>query len=242
MKKLAIGLLLLTGLHVAAQDNTLSAKQKKQGWVMLFNGKDATGWKGAFLDHFPDKGWDIHDGMIEVQPSDGGESTNGGDIVTNEVYGDFELLVDFRLTEGANSGIKYFVDPAQPVPENPRSALGLEFQVLDDANHPDAKLGHAGNRTIGSLYDLIAAPNNKFVEPIGEWNHARIVSKGTHVEHWLNGRKMLEYERGSQAFKDLIATSKYKDLPGFGLVKEGRILLQDHGNRVAFKNIYLRKL
>ncbi|MFT4025074.1 MAG: DUF1080 domain-containing protein [Flavihumibacter sp.] len=242
MRMIIICLLALGALPAPAQDNTLSPRQKAQGWTLLFNGKDTAGWKGAFLDHFPDHGWSIHDGLIEVQPSGGKESVNGGDIVTRALFGDFELLVDFRLTEGANSGIKYFVDPGQPVPENPRSALGLEFQVLDDARHPDAKLGRDGNRTIGSLYDLIPAAADKQVNPIGEWNHARIVSKGSHVEHWLNGKKTLEYERGSQAFKDLIAISKYKDLPGFGLVKAGRILLQDHGDRVAFKNIYIRKL
>ncbi|HPZ89189.1 MAG TPA: DUF1080 domain-containing protein [Flavihumibacter sp.] len=242
MRTIAVCLLVLATLSAVAQDNNLSPKQKKQGWTLLFNGKDTTGWKGAFLDHFPAQGWSIHDGIIEVLPAEGKESVNGGDIVTRALYSDFELLVDFRLTEGANSGIKYFVDPNQPVPANPRSALGLEFQVLDDAHHPDAKLGRNGNRTIGSLYDLIPAAANKKVNPTGEWNHARIVSKGSHVEHWLNGKKVLSYERGSQAFNDLIAISKYKDLPGFGLVQAGRILLQDHGNRVAFKNIYIRKL
>ncbi len=242
MRTIALCLLVVAVLPALAQDNTLSPKLQKQGWIRLFNGKDTTGWKGAFTDHFPDHGWSIHDGMIEVLPSDGKESVNGGDIVTRALYSDFELLVDFRLTAGANSGIKYFVDPGQPVPENPRSALGLEFQVLDDAHHPDAKLGRDGNRTIGSLYDLIPAAAGKSVNPVGQWNHARIVSKGSHVEHWLNGKKLLAYERGSQAFKDLVAISKYKDIPGFGLVTAGHILLQDHGNRVAFKNIYLRKL
>jgi hypothetical protein len=177
-----------------------------------------------------------------VDPADGKESTNGGDIVTTALFSDFELLVDFKLTEGANSGIKYFVDPAQPKPSNPRSALGLEFQVLDDDRHPDAKLGINGNRKLGSLYDLIAAPADKPVHPVGEWNTARIISKGNHVEHWLNGVKLFSYERGSEQFKILVAGSKFKDIPGFGLVKAGRILLQDHGNRVYYKNIFLRRL
>lgn len=225
-----------------AQDNQLTRQQKKAGWIRLFDGVSSQGWKGAFIDHFPEKGWQIEDGQIMVDPSGGKESTNGGDIVTTVLFSDFELLVDFKLTEGANSGIKYFVDPAQPKPANPRSALGLEFQVLDDERHPDAKLGINGNRKLGSLYDLIAAPANKPVRPIGEWNTARIISKGNHVEHWLNGVKLFSYERGSDEFKTLIAGSKFKDIPGFGLVKSGRILLQDHGNRVYFKNIYLRRL
>lgn len=225
-----------------AQDNQLTRQQKKAGWIRLFDGVSSQGWKGAFIDHFPEKGWQIADGQIMVDPSGGKESTNGGDIVTTALFSDFELLVDFKLTEGANSGIKYFVDPAQPKPANPRSALGLEFQVLDDERHPDAKLGINGNRKLGSLYDLIAVPTDKPVRPIGEWNTARIISKGNHVEHWLNGMKLFSYERGSDAFKTLIAGSKFKDIPGFGLVKSGRILLQDHGNRVYFKNIYLRRL
>lgn len=244
MRKIAICLAVVVGFASSAfsQDNTLSKKQQQAGWIRLFDGKSSKGWKGAFKEGFPKNGWEIKDGMMIVQPSDGKESVNGGDIVTIDLYSDFELLVDFKLTDSANSGIKYFVDPAQPVPENPRSALGLEYQVLDDATHPDAKLGRNGNRTLGSLYDLMPAPGDKPVAPIGEWNHARIISKGDHVEHWLNDTKLLEYDRGSAAFKELIAISKYKDLKGFGTVKAGRILLQDHGNKVYFKNIYLRKL
>ncbi|GAO43410.1 3-keto-disaccharide hydrolase [Flavihumibacter petaseus] len=239
---LCLQLLLLAGLIANGQDNTLSRKQVKAGWILLFDGHSASGWKGAFIDDFPPKGWQIDSGMLMVDPAEGKESVNGGDIVTRELYSDFELLVDFRITEGANSGIKYFVDPAQPVPQNPRSAIGLEFQILDDARHPDAKLGRNGNRTLGSLYDLIPAPDTKPVHAVGEWNHARIVSRGNHVEHWLNGVKLISYERGSAGFAAIVAESKYKDIPGFGQVKAGRILLQDHGNRVCFKNIYLRKL
>lgn len=239
---LVLFLLVLGSQTVWSQHNRLTKKERKQGWTLLFDGKSGKGWKGAFLDSFPAKGWEIKDGTLMVQPSGGAESTNGGDIVTTGLYSDFELMVDFKLTEGANSGIKYFVDPAQPKPDNPRSALGLEFQILDDARHPDAKMGREGNRTLSSLYDLIAAPTNKPVHPIGEWNTARIVSKGRHVEHWLNGTKVLEYERGSETFKELIQKSKYKPIPGFGLGHEGRILLQDHGDRVYFRNIKLRKL
>ncbi len=243
MRNCLLLLLLLLQVSISnGQDNTLSKKQVKKGWVRLFDGQTTNGWKGAFIDQFPSHGWEVKDGMLIVEPSGGAESTNGGDIVTTELFSDFELLVDFKLTEGANSGIKYFVDPGQDIPGQPRSAFGLEFQVLDDARHPDAKLGRNGNRTLGSLYDLIPAPANKPMNPVGEWNHARIVSKGRHVEHWLNGVKLLEYERGSQAFLDLIAISKYKDIPGFGLGNSGRILLQDHGDRVYFRNIYLRKL
>lgn len=209
---------------------------------MLFNGKTTAGWKGAFRPDFPDKGWKIEDGVLMVEPSTGGESANGGDVVTLNEYSDFELRIDFKLTEGANSGIKYFVDAKQETPTSPRSAYGLEFQVLDDERHPDAKMGKAGNRTVSSLYDLIPAKSDKPSRPIGEWNTARIVSAGNRVEHWLNGAKVVEYERGSEAFKTLVAGSKYKDIAGFGLVPKGRILLQDHGNRVYFKNIKIKSL
>ena len=237
---LCINLILFTVSF--AQDNQLTKKEKKDGWKLLFDGKTTNGWKGAFTPAFPAKGWKVENGLLIVESSEGKESTNGGDIVTLNEYSDFELSVDFKITEGANSGIKYFVVAAQPVPANPKSAIGLEFQVLDDDRHPDAKLGKEGNRTIGSLYDLIPAIYNKPVKPIGEWNTATIVSKGYHVEHWLNGVMVLAYERGSDAFKSLIAVSKYKDISGFGLGSKGRILLQDHGNEVYFKNIKLRVL
>ncbi len=225
-----------------AQDNQLTNKEKKEGWHLLFDGKTTKGWKAAFADKFPEKGWKIENGTLSVDSSGGHESTNGGDIVTAETYSNFELVVHFKLTEGANSGIKYFVDPAQPVPKDPRSAIGLEFQLLDDARHPDAKVGKNGNRTLSSLYDLIPAKSDKPARPIGEWNTARILSRGTHVEHWLNDVKVLEYERGSDAFKTLVAGSKYKDMAGFGLAPKGRILLQDHGDLVYFKNIKIRVL
>jgi Domain of Unknown Function (DUF1080) len=227
---------------LSAQDNQLSKTQQKAGFIRLFDGKTFDGWKGAFIEGFPSKGWQVKDGLLMVEPSGGKESLNGGDIVTRELYSDFELLVDFKLTEGGNSGIKYFVDPAQPIPENPRSAFGLEFQLLDDARHPDAVLGKNGNRTLGSLYDLIAAPANKPLHLAGQWNTAKIISFHNHVEHWLNGIKILEYDRGSVQFRTLVAGSKYKDIPGFGEVASGRILLQDHGDRIFFKNIYLKPL
>ena len=133
--------------------NTLTEREKKEGWKLLWDGKTTTGWRGAKLDHFPEKGWDIKDGVLTVQASTGGESANGGDIIMNKTYKDFELEVDFNLTEGANSGIKYFVDPE--LNKGPGSAIGCEYQLLDDEKHPDAKLGVKGNRTLASLYDLI---------------------------------------------------------------------------------------
>ena len=227
--------------------NQLTDFEKSQGWRLLWDGRTTNGWKGAKLAGFPEKGWEIRDGVLSVLPSGGGEARNGGDIVTTEEFSDFELQLDFRLSPGANSGIKYFVDPTLLKGEG--SAIGLEFQLLDDERHPDAKMGVAGNRTIGSLYDLIAATNlseadrtTKRVNPPGEWNRARIVVRGRHVEHWLNDIKVVEYERGTQMFRALVAYSKYRDWPRFGEYESGPILLQDHGDLVSFRSIKIRPL
>jgi len=220
-----------------AVPNTLTAKEVKDGWKLLFDGKTMSGWRGAYMDSLPKKGWEVKDGMLIVRESGGGEASFGGDIVTIDQYSNFELTVDFKLTEGANSGIKYFV--TEQLPRTPGSAIGLEYQILDDAKHPDAKLGINGNRTLASLYDVMPAHDKK-VNPIGEWNHARILVKGKHVEHWLNGVKVLEYERGGKAFLAHKAESKFNKRAGFGEAKQGHILLQDHGNQVFYRNIKIR--
>jgi hypothetical protein len=220
-----------------ARQNVLTKEERANGWQLLFDGKTLKGWRGAYLDTLPSRGWEVRDGMLIVQASGGGEAAFGGDIVTREEYSDFDLRLDFKLTEGANSGIKYFVTEQQP--RTPGSAKGLEYQILDDAKHPDAKLGINGNRTLASLYDLMPAVNKK-TRPIGEWNHARIYVHGNHVEHWLNGVKVLEYQRGGKEFLAHKAESKFKDLEGFGEAKSGHILLQDHGNQVFYRNIKIR--
>jgi hypothetical protein len=220
-------------------NNVLTKQEIAEGWKLLFDGETFNGWRGAYLDTLPSRGWEIRNGMLIVQASGGGEAAFGGDIVTREEYGNFDLRLDFKLTEGANSGIKYFVTEQQP--RTPGSAKGLEYQLLDDAKHPDAKLGINGNRTLASLYDLMAAVNKK-PRPIGEWNHARIYVHGNRVEHWLNSVKVLEYSRGGKEFLAHKAESKFKDLEGFGEAKRGHILLQDHGNQVFFRNIKIRML
>lgn len=223
----------------ASKDNTLTEQEQREGWQLLWDGKTTNGWRGAKLDAFPEKGWQIEDGVLKVNPSDGQESANGGDIVTTRTYKNFILKVDFKITEGANSGIKYFVDPSMN--KGAGSAIGCEFQILDDLRHPDAKLGVNGNRTLGSLYDLIPAPADKPFD-INAWNTAVVVVKDKHVEHWLNGVKLLEYERGTQMWDAFVDYSKYKDWPNFGNHVEGNILLQDHGDEVWFKNIKIKEL
>ena len=169
--------------------NTLSVEEARDGWKLLWNGKDTEGWRGA--------------------------------------------------KQGANSGIKYFVNPDLNKGEG--SAIGCEFQILDDEKHPDAKLGVMGNRKLASLYDLIPAPEDKPFRK-GEFNTAMVIVKGNHVEHWLNGTKILEYDRNNMMWKALVNYSKYRNWPNFGNAEEGYILLQDHGDEVWFKNIKIKEL
>jgi hypothetical protein len=221
--------------------NNLSEHEKKDGWRLLFDGKTSAGWVGAYKNSFPAKGWQMQDGVLSVLPSDGAESTNGGDIVTQEQFSAFDLSFDFKLAPGANSGVKYFVTLSEG---NTGSAIGLEYQLLDDKLHPDAKMGRDGNRTLASLYDLIPAQKQeRFVNQPSQWNRGRIVVHADNkVEHYLNGIKVLEYVRGSQAYRNLVAISKYKTWPSFGEASAGRILLQDHGNAVSFRSIKIKKV
>jgi Domain of Unknown Function (DUF1080) len=221
--------------------NTLTKYEMKNGWRLLFDGSTAKGWKSARGADFPEKGWEINDGAIHVLPFNGGESANGGDIISEEQFGAFDLTFEFKYAAGANSGVKYFVTLSE---NNTGSAIGLEYQILDDTLHPDAKAGRDGNRTLASLYDLIKAEKQgRFLKPVGQWNQGRIVVyPNNHVEHYLNGIKVVEYDRGSKAYRDLVAVSKYKVWANFGEAPKGHILLQDHGSEVSFRSIKIKAL
>lgn len=215
--------------------NNLSEGEKEQGFKLLFDGTSTDQWINAKTGKFPENGWEVSEGVLSVL-NNVESPERGGSIITKEEFGPFELKFDFKLTEGANSGLKYGIG-------NNGRELGLEYQILDDEKHPDAKQGVVGNRTIASLYDLIPSEKEKrFLKKIGEWNRGRVIVYpcGT-VQHWLNGRKVVEYERGSNIYKALVARSKYAKHEGFGLAEKGPILLQDHSDHVSFRSIKIKE-
>jgi len=218
--------------------NDLSALEKKQGYRLLWDGKSTKGWTAANGSPFPVEGWQIQNGILSVQKDSPGEKAKGGDVVTDKEFSAFELKFDFKLTKAANSGLKYFVS------DFGGSVLGLGDQVLDDENHPDAKAGIKGNRTQSSLYDILPSQKIPYsLRKVEEWNQAMIrVYPDNKVEHWLNGIKVLEYQRDSAEFMEKIARSKFKGIQGFGTQAQGKILLQDHGDEVFFRSIKIKDL
>ena len=217
-------------LSFAGGSITYAQTKTRNGWFSLFDGKTLSGWRTAQRDTLPDKSWYVENSELIFDPGKG----HGSDIISTRSFKNFDLSLQFKISEGGNSGIKYFLLP--------NTSLGCEFQIIDDGRHPDAKLGVNGNRKTGALYDIMPAGPNKHHKPAGEWNTARIMVKGNHAEHWLNGVKLLEYERGSEAFKQAISKSKFNTTKGFAEAAASPILLQAHGDKVSYRNIKIKEL
>lgn len=225
--------LTLTNCMSNAQNNTLTDQEKEEGWVLLFDGNSTDGWRSYNGTDFPAQGWEVKDGMLTVL-SEGG----GGDIITEQKYGNFILKLEWRVQERGNSGIFY---RAMEQTTQPIYWSAPEMQILDNENHPDADQGVDGNRKAGSLYDLIPAkPQN--ANPYGKWNSVTIVADGANIEHWQNGEKVLEYELWTNGWYEMIRNSKFETHPEFGDARSGYIGLQDHGDRVDFRNIKIKEL
>jgi hypothetical protein len=224
--KFLIPLLALSTLAIA-EPNALTSAEKDAGWRLLFDGKTTNGWVAIGKSTFPSKGWIVENGTLKTIAKGG-----GGDIVTSERFDDFELEWEWQIAEGGNSGIKYNLPDAS-------KGVGCEYQLIDDAKHVDAKL-NGGTRTTAALYDVIKPADDKKLKPAGEWNSSRIVVKGNHVEHWLNGAKTVEFEFGSDALKAAVAKSKFKNFPGWGVKTKSPILLQDHGDEITLRSIKIK--
>jgi len=226
-----IGALLLTSawLGWAGSPNQLTEEEKAGGWKLLFDGKTSNGWRTFKKETFPAKGWVVEDGWLHCL------GKGGGDIISDTEFDDFELQWEWKQAEGGNSGLKYFVT------ESRKSALGHEYQMIDDERHPDAKQAD-GKRVTASFYDVLKPDRVVPPKPPGETNLSRIVVRGNQVEHWLNGIKVLGYSCGSEAVKTAVAASKFKTVQGFGDKITGHLLLQDHESEVWFRNLKLRKV
>lgn len=203
-------------------------------WEVLFSGKSVEKWRAKSNNGFPTTGWKVENGLLFL---DG----KGGDIITKEKYSDFELVFDFKLTEGANSGVKYFVDTLISEKDGSIMVNGPEYQIIDDFNHPEVKQHTDGLISTASAY-LLYAPKKKKLNPAGQWNTGKIIAKGDRVEHWLNGVQVLNYSRGSKDFRDRKAKTKFKNDRNYGELESGHILLTDHHDKVYFRDIKIRKL
>jgi hypothetical protein len=228
--KLPIALLaaaLFSGALFAGEPNTLSAEEKAAGWKLLFDGTTTTGWRGIEKDDMT-AGWVAEDGTLHRKSA-------AGDIITTAKFEEFDLQFEFKMTPKCNSGVKYFIREKR---DGGLGAVGHEYQVVDDGSADD---GLKPIHQTASLYDVIP-PQNAKLNTIGEWNSGRILVKGNHVEHWLNGVKVVEYELGSDELKKQVETSKFKKSPYYVDRIQTPILLQDHGHEVWFRSIKIHDL
>jgi len=237
-------------LALVQNPNTLTPAERSAGWRLLFDGQTLTGWRGLGYDTVPTAHWIVVEGAIKKIASGNvprladGRPLHGGDLMTVDTFGDFELTWEWKVTPGANSGVKYNVSEEMSTAQGgaggpSHSALGFEYQMIDDDRHEDGKLP---THRSGALYDLIAPSAAKALRPVGEWNRATVIFRGNHGEHWLNGRKIVEFDLGTARMDSLLAKSKYRSIAGFGDRRNGHIVLQDHGDEVYFRDIKVRPL
>lgn len=239
---LAVGLLGVSFIPLGAQKPAtapakapagLTEQEARAGWKLLFDGKSLDGWRGYKKPDATSTRWRVEDGLLTIAKNDGKDTRGARDLISTDTYDRFELAFEWRISQGGNSGVKYFVL------EDMDSAIGHEYQVIDDERHPDAKIGP--KRQTSALYDVLAA-SNRPLRPAGEWNESRVIVRGPTVEHWLNGTKVLSYELDSPELKGAIAQSKFKDVARFGKLQKGHILVQDHGDQVWYRSIKIRPL
>jgi hypothetical protein len=225
--------------------NRLTDAERAAGWRLLFDGATLAGWRGLGIDSVPTAHWKVEDGAIrkvasgDVPKMPDGQPAAGGDLMTTGAWRDFELAFEWKVPPGANSGVKYNVSEALSSTTANHAALGFEYQVLDDSLHEDNRIP---SHRAGALYDIVAPSDAKRLAPVGEWNRSRIVLRGDHGEHWLNGRMIVSYDLGTPRLDSLLAASKYRAVPGFAERRAGHIVLQDHGDAVWFRGLKLREL
>jgi hypothetical protein len=243
----ATGLLWVCAATAGGQPNTLSAAERSAGWQLLFDGRSLKGWHGLGFTEVPPGLWTVEDGAImHVRNGKGpvqadGQPLTGMDLISDSAYRDFELSWEWKIAEAGNSGLKYNVSEQLSTQMAPaHAAKGWEYQIIDDEKNEDNKI--ASHRS-GALYDLLPPGGNKMVNPAGQWNRSRIVFRGKHGEHWLNGEKIVEFELGSATFDSAFAKSKYSKYPAwFAVRRKSQIVLQDHGDAVWFRDLKLREL
>jgi Domain of Unknown Function (DUF1080) len=234
------------GPAAAQRPNELTAAERAAGWRLLFDGVSLAGWRGLGYDSVPTAHWKVENGAIKKVPSgqiprmSDGQPARGGDLMTADRFADFELSWEWKIARAGNSGVKYNVSEEVSMAAAPNhAALGFEYQLLDDSLHEDNKVP---SHRAGALYDLIAPNASKSLAPVGEWNVSKIVYRGNHGEHWLNGRKIVEFDLGTPRLDSLLARSKYRSIKDFAQRRTGHIVLQDHGDEAHFRSIKIRPL
>lgn len=212
---------------------TSTASADKDGWIQLFDGKDLKGWRGYKKTDTSGTRWAAENGMLTINSSGAGDTHGSRDLITDATFDQFDLRWEWKIAQGGNSGLKYFVLEDRP------DAIGHEYQLIDDERHADAKIGP--HRQTAALYDVFPA-HDRPLKPAGEWNTSEVIVKGKHVTHILNGKTVLEYDLESPELKAAIAKSKFKDIARFGTPQNGHILIQDHGDQVWYRKIEIKRI